>query len=297
LTLLAFAGWQAAGILYLGPSTASENLALMRRAVAGAALGFSTDNVKRAAATTLSFWLYGALLFPALVHAAARGLERSKDEFRWVVVLCFVVPNLVWFLLASIGWPRYAFPAYALGGLLVARLAFDLTSGFRLPVLLQGRGEEEARAREAVAAAVWVLLAAAVVLPFARQVGLLVSPPENFPKQAAAYLEQHVPKDAIVETWEPELGFLTDHRYHYPPSALLIDAVAYQFGRGPSPATRYDFRAGGSPAYLVRGEFAKWVDAYPDDRLEDAYRLMADIGAYSVYERVGPGSDARDTAR
>lgn len=285
LTMVAFGAWQGSAVLYLGPSTVSENLALMRRAAAGAAFGFSLANVQRAAATTVSFWLYGGLLIPALVHAAVHGFERSREGFRWTVILCLIVPIVGWFLVFSVGWPRYAFPAYALASLLVARLLADLTDGFSRPRDLPwAAGRADARAL-AVSAAAWVLLAVIVALPLARRTASIVRPPENFPRLAAAYLERHVPHDQLVETWEPELGFLTDHRYHYPPPALLIDAVAHRFAGGPSPSASYDFRTGGLPDYVVRGEFATWVDAYPEARLQGAYDLTATIGPYSIYQR------------
>jgi 4-amino-4-deoxy-L-arabinose transferase-like glycosyltransferase len=294
IAMAVFGTWMATAVLALGPSTVAENLALMRRATRGAALGFSTDNVGRAASTLFSFSLYGALLLPAVIHAAVRGLDRSMREFRWTALLCLIVPALGWFLLASIGWRRYAFAAVALAGLLVARLLADLTGGFRWPL---PAGGGEARRRAAVAAAAWALLVSVVSLPLAQRSASIVRPPESFWRAAAAYLEAHVPHDALVETWEPELGFLTNHRYHYPPSALLIDAVAHRFGGGPSPGDVYDFTSNGLPDYVINGEFGTWVGVYPEVRLREAYDLLVAIGPYAIYQRRPSGDNGRSPPR
>ena len=70
----------------------------------------------------------------------------------------------------------------------------------------------------------------------------------------------------MIETYEPELGVLSDHRYHYPPPSLLIHAVAHIARGAPSPATRYNFRDAVTVDYVVVGPFARYVGLYGDAR-------------------------------
>lgn len=88
------------------------------------------------------------------------------------------------------------------------------------------------------------------------------------------------------------MGFLTDHRYHYPPQALLIRAVSHVWNGAPSPSAAYDFRRQdpqGPPDYVLEGAFARWVALYPASRLRDGgYTLKTTVGDYALYERLAP---------
>jgi 4-amino-4-deoxy-L-arabinose transferase-like glycosyltransferase len=284
LTASCFAAWQAIGILYLGPSVASENIRLMGAAAAGAALSFSVDQVRRAAMFLLGFQLYASLLLPAVAYSIFRAPERDARSQIWTTLLCLALPGFAWYVTTSIGWPRYVFPAAALGALLVARFLAELTGGFRWPAM-HGHGGSRAGAPTALVLTAWLWLFFAVAPGLAVTAHNVLRPPVNHAQAMAAYLVRQVPTTALIETWEPEMGFLTDHRYRYPPPALLIDAVAFIWGGGPVPATRYDFLQESSPDYVLEGEFARWVQLYPAAKLHDHYRLKIEIGAYRLYER------------
>jgi hypothetical protein len=99
----------------------------------------------------------------------------------------------------------------------------------------------------------------------------------------AAYLNENVSRQAIIETWEPEMGFLTDHNFHFPPQLLLNKAVGYIWLNGAPPAQEYDFMQANSPPYVLVGGFAQWVNLYPTDWLAKHYRLVTRIGGYELY--------------
>lgn len=286
VTIACFAVWQAIGIVYLGPSMASENLRLMGTAAAGAAWTFSVEHVRRAGAYLVSFPLYASLLLPALAYSLFRATDRDRRSQAWTTVLCLILPGLAWYLAASIGWPRYAFSAAAIAALPVARFLGDLTDGFRWPGMPGVPSDRPAAAHApALALTAWLWLFAAVVPGLVMVGDRVLRPPANAGRAMAAYLEERVPHTALIETWEPEMGFLTDHRYRYPPPALLIDAVAFIWTAGPPLSARYDFMREKSPDYVLEGEFARWVQLYPAARLNERYRLTKEIGAYRLYQR------------
>jgi hypothetical protein len=103
--------------------------------------------------------------------------------------------------------------------------------------------------------------------------------------QMAEYLNQNVPLDAVIETWEPEMGFLTDHNYHYPPNALLAVAVEHVYYNGEAVQAYYDFVQTEQPDYLLAGEFSKWTEIYPLEDLSDQYELIVTFGDYDLYRR------------
>jgi hypothetical protein len=124
-----FACWQAIAVLYLGPSLASENLRTMQQAAADAALTFSPERMVAAFKQVVKPSVYSSLLLPALLYTMVRSWDRSRDALRWAAIVCFVGANLGWFVLASIGWPRYAFCAFALSAFVVARPVVELAAG------------------------------------------------------------------------------------------------------------------------------------------------------------------------
>ena len=279
-------GWQAYLVLYLGPATASENFALLRQASAGAAFVFSIDLMRRSLSELASWRVYLGVLAPALIYGALLALPRNREGQRWSVLTVLILINLVWYVTASIGWLRYAFLGLSLTGVLAARFFADLTDDFSLSgrALLSSvttRQMPPARQLLAWAAALW--LVGMVTLPGLSVLRKVVQPDFNAPLAMAAYLDANVAKTAVIETWEPELGFLTDHTYHFPPAGLLDTAVGYIWRDGSPPAARYQFLQDQRPPYLLIGPFARWVVLYPEDLVRDRYAPVIRIGGYELY--------------
>jgi hypothetical protein len=281
-----FAVWQVILVLYLGPSTLSENFALLRESTAGAALVFSPELMQRALGELLSSKVFLWVWPLVLVYGVTTVLPRRREGHQWSILFFLVVFNLIWYVVASISWLRYAFPALAVGCLFVARFYLDLTQGFSfnprvwLETLRSGEWRRRARLALAGVGAGW--LALTLVLSFSRVAGNVFLPPFNAPLAMADYLNQHVPFGTRVETWEPELSFLTDHTYSSPPAGVLPKAVSHVWQGGPSPAQFYDFEAN-QPDYVAAGAFADWVGVYSSEILAAGYDLETTIGAYRLY--------------
>lgn len=300
LVVTVFGLWQAILVVYLGPQTSAENFTALREATAGAAAVFSADAMKRAVRQLFSFSTYGGSLVLALPYAVSCSLSRSRRSQQWALLLSFVVVNLAWYVFASIGWPRYAFAGLALASLFVARFYLDalraLTEGAAL-ARESGAREDVTRLRGLQAALVtW---AALTVLPaVAVTVRPIMRPPENAPAVISAYLNREVPTSAVIETWEPELGALTEHNYHYPPARLLNVAVRHIWLGGPSPREQYHALENERPGYVVVGGFARWVGLYSTEVLSKHYVLVTKIGDYELYRRRDiPKSDEQHSAR
>lgn len=291
VTATCFAAWQACLFVYLGPATATtaDNLRLYREVTAGAALVFSPDFMARALGELTGFKVFAGALWPALIYGAVRQLRRDAVAQQWGVLWWAVVFNLGWFVVASIGWPRYAFPGLAIGSFLVARFFHDVTGGFRWPswrMVGAGAGGDVGVVRQGLQAAAMAWLVLIIIVPSAVvTLRPVLFPPENAPVAMAEYLDRHVAPDALIETWEPELGFLTDHRYHAPPAQLLPTAVRHVWQGGPSPRTEYDFTADGLPEYVLEGAFSSYADVYASEVLRRDYRPVVTIGAYELHRR------------
>ncbi|NLE77730.1 MAG: hypothetical protein GX605_13385, partial [Chloroflexi bacterium] len=83
---LSYAAWQLLLVLYLGPATAAENLAVLREASGGAAFVFSPTCMANSLKILLSPSVYLGALVPAMLHGLARSLSRTEEGQRWGVV-------------------------------------------------------------------------------------------------------------------------------------------------------------------------------------------------------------------
>lgn len=274
-----FGLWQFAVLAWLSPGSLAENWALLRQTSDGAAFVFNPATSRQSLLELMGVNGYFGLLAPAVAYSAWRARRKTLHDQMWGTVALIAMANLGWYVLASLGWMRYAFVGLILGALLVARLWRDLLRAVR-----QAHAEGRPRAASlGVALGLW--LAAVVALPLASTSAKLVRVPPADAPGVADWLRANVPETTVVETWEPELAVFTDHRYHYPPPALLIHAVAHIARGGPSPATRYAFRDGGAPDYVVVGAFARWVGLYADADLAADYERAHVEGPYVVWKR------------
>jgi hypothetical protein len=101
----------------------------------------------------------------------------------------------------------------------------------------------------------------------------------------AAYLNRQVPLEALIETSEPEIAFLTEHRYHLPPVSVLYTAVRHIWQGEAAPAESYHFLRTAAPDYVVVGAFGAWAGHYADADLEALYERQVEIGAYQLFRR------------
>ncbi|MCS6840223.1 MAG: glycosyltransferase family 39 protein [Roseiflexus sp.] len=261
-----FALWMAVQFALLGPGTFFENLQQTRQAAGGAIFVFNLRSTLRAGYYLLRPDLFGGLVVPALAYTVWRARCRTSQGLSEALMALIIGLWLAWFVGASLGWPRYAFPAVALSALTVARLAFDTIVWLRrvLPVA-------------ATVAATYLIVIIALPIALTARV---VFTPDDSAQQFAAYLNANVPETAIIATWEPELGVLTDHRYLYPPQAMLDRAVRQKWLEGDP--VRYDWYAT-RPEYLVVGSFGGYTGVFETPELERHYIRVAQIGTYTLF--------------
>ncbi len=261
-----FGLWTLVQLQFLGPGGFAANLAQTRQAAGGAIFVFDREASLRAVRYIIQ--PYGGLLLPALAYGLWRCRARTPQALGELLLLLLPVLWLCWYMV-SLGWPRYAFPAVAFGALAVARLLADV-----IDTLRTGR-------RPILAWATVIYAALIIAMPITLSARAILQPDDSA-QRMAAYLDAHVPTNSVVETWEPELGVLTDHRYHYPPISLLDTAVRQTWLSGP--ALRYDGLSD-RPPYVIVGSFGAWVGIYSGSTLERDYTLTQHEGLYNLYVR------------
>ncbi|MBI4761649.1 MAG: ArnT family glycosyltransferase [Chloroflexota bacterium] len=295
-----FGIWQLLTLQYLGPSTALENLALLRASAEKAAFNFSLTQIDANFEELTARAVYLGTAFPAFLYGFLISLPRTREGQKWSVLFLLMALNLVWFVVASIGWIRYAFLGLSLSSVFIARLFWALTDGFHFD-WSAGRLRSLFEAQNAPRIALSLWLIAIIVMPLCKTMLDIAAPPPPYAMQMAAYLNENIPLDAVIETWEPEMGFLTDHNYHYPPNALLAVAVDHVYYEGEPVQEHYNFIQTEKPPYLLVGIFSKWTEIYPLEELKEhdeqeeqeeheelsgQYELIATFGDYDLYRRV-----------
>ena len=146
-------------LAWLSPGSLAENWALLRQTSEGAAFVFSPATSRQSLLELLGVNGYFGMLLPALAYTAWRARRKNLHDQMWGVVWLIAVANLGWYVLASLGWMRYAFVGLIVSSLLVARLWRDL-----MRALWQAHGRHRPRAASlTVAVALW--LAVVVALP------------------------------------------------------------------------------------------------------------------------------------
>jgi hypothetical protein len=174
----------------------------------------------------------------------------------------------------------------SLASVFIARFFFDMTSGFKFD-WSSGYFRSLFESKNAYRFAITLWLLAIIAIPMAKTVMDIVVPGPDYAKEMSSYLDKNVPETSVIETWEPEMGFLTDHDYHFPPQALLAVAIDQVYYGGAPVREQYDYLRSDKPEYLLVGEFSKWTAIYPYDEIQTNYQLVQSFGDYDLYKRVG----------
>lgn len=269
LAVACFGAWTLAMLTFFGPDGFAANLAKTRQAAGGAIFVFDPDASWRAVRYLLQ--VYGGLLIPGLAYSLWRSRERTRIALATLAPALMATLWIAWYV-TSLGWPRYAFPAVVLGAISVALLAVDL---YRALIV---------RRRTAVAWLGAAYLGLVILAPLALSAQVVLTP-HYAAQQMAAYLDEHVPTDVVIETWEPELGVLTDHNYHYVPTELLDPAVRREWlGGSPVVYDGLDAR----PPYVLLGGFGMYTAIYPADVLARDYEVVYTAEPYTLLQRNAP---------
>jgi 4-amino-4-deoxy-L-arabinose transferase-like glycosyltransferase len=225
-----------------------------------------------------------------------RSFIKSRDKLlakdhRDIVRLALLVLTTSWFgwyLILSNGWPRYLFPAAFGGSIFLAAMLSSLTENFSLRSTIK-RVDFTIKHRRLSSYSVNTLLA--ILL-------LMISVPVTLRMLYQSYvvgadasvlevidfLNTQTPSDSLIETYDPEIFFLLERRYHYPPDQIHIDLIRRAY-LAQDVSIDYDPLAA-DPDYLVVGSQSKFWRLYDPFLSTGEFRLLKTFRRYNVYERV-----------
>lgn len=283
---LMFGLWLFIVVVKLGQGdNFSENLATLRTAGTGAFIVIDKDSIPRAIALLTGVGVYGAMFIPAFIYGVVTSLQRNEQGQNRGIIAIFLIVSTALFC-ASLAWDRYAFGPVVLVVIFVVLLIRDLIAIVNLKATSWWATLRDGKSTPAVVIGAlllgWFVIAA--LIPLYNRYHEMSTQANGDSYLVADWVKANVPKDAVIETWEQEMGVLTDNKIHYPPQLILAYAVAQQWQHGPSPLDFYDFRTESNPDYLIRGPFGVFTGLYPEDHLNE-YEVIKVIGAYQIYQK------------
>ena len=283
VTGMTYVVWMVALLSFLNEGQLVENYRQLRASSGGALLVFNRERMVAGVK-----FLLGPRTFFLVLPATVAGLWltwRATGRRRLALAALWGFQSLwfLWFAFASIAWPRYAFPGLVLStifmGVFLAR-ALELAVG----------AVRQRRWRVANLAA--IVIVGLLALLIGRGAWSAFSPvalaDQREPQQFAHEVDRLVPTAAVIDSWEPELGFLTNRSIQHPPLGTLDRVVrARWLPTGSGPTASLDMSAGLKGDYLIVGPFARWVGIYTAATTSSRYRLVAQVGEYELYQRIG----------
>jgi hypothetical protein len=255
-------------------------------------LVFTLDSSAR----QLAFWMFllsGLPVFSGLLHGirnwwkqqAHKVSATTSKEITQIALWVFSASWMAWYILFSIGWARHFMPALFFGSPFLAAALYDWLESYHLGKALQKAGTMLRSFQ--LAGKFWLTLWAllSVVLMVYLALGQFV---QNYDLEkgraifrVADFVAQNTPEDALIETYDTELFFLIERRFHYPPDDANVDMIA--MNENPNLKIAYD-PLGADPDYIIIGRFSRASKVYADVVVSDRFLLIYEDGAYQVYK-------------
>lgn len=265
--------WMGLGRILTPPEIAQENTAMLLDAIqTNLITGLWGRTLTTTALIVIGIMVFGAA--SAAWRLRGQGLNTSR-QWAELTIIAFVSLTVIWHALFSIGWPRYAYVGLVFGLLLVGKWVYDRLSAW-LPGLMQ-------RTVGIIAALVLIALVTNIA-------PILLITPDSDAEAISDYVDDNIPTDAIIETWEWELTVLSDHwQYHLPHQRYLFEAIR-QFSHEQRLLMTLDYDPlQADPDYLIVGPFATFTNIYTPD-LETHFEHVTSMGEYHLYERIEENS-------
>lgn len=263
-----------------------ETLTLAQRASSTAFLALNPwrvlSNVKAVIGPdAFAFWL-----LPGLLYGFFLARDRDVRGVQHAFLLIFAFVGLSWYAILSVGWPRYAFPGLAVATLFVARLLVDLISILR--------HAPDPRARPCWLASVCLVLVM-IISMLGVHARTILGSRDDSAQRMAAYMDVTLPPTAIIESWEPEVAFLSERTFRQPPPGSLDQAVrAIWITQTGLPDYDPEHRGDAAyrPTHLLVGKFGKYTGIYASYLKRERPPLLTSVGTYDLYLLDHPASEA-----
>lgn len=194
-----------------------------------------------------------------------------------------------WYALLSVGDERYLFPSVFIGSMFLAASLEKIVTLTDLAAIIYNTGQAlrgKVRSWQQVLSVLAVIFSAATI-----PVTMMTVAQEYLTKsdqsalQVASFFNLYTDEQTRIETYNSELHFLLNRRYHYPPDQIHIELIKRILsGRFDSkiPYDAIEF----NPDYIIVGGLPQDWGVYNDLILNNSFYLFKTIGIYSIYKHL-----------
>ncbi len=259
--------WLGVQWTFSGPAVFDENSRVLREGVAIHVLTIHPSNWARSmdvlVRTGWVLWGAGAVLWAVLTRPAGVGaLDR-------LVGVAPVVVSALWFAFLTIGWERYAF--------YLVNLSWIWLAGW-----LGALWTRTAGPRSVYRAGVVAVIAFLVVTGLGPQVQTWVNPPDSGYGAMRAHLQETLPADTVVETWEWEMALGPGPAYLFPPHTALNSFTVRDFREAIDQPQTDLVPARPRGSYVLVGRLGGWSGIYT--AWISGRAPVARYGDYALYD-------------
>lgn len=220
--------------------------------------------------------------------------DPAAEIVRWAL-LVFSGGWFTWYLTLGIFWERYALQANFVGSIFGSALLYELTGGFdfrrvmkQVGTLLHLPHDSQLGLRTLLvqfgyfALVCWVVIS--VLFTILIQINWFWPLKLISVRQTADYLNSFTKGNERIETYESELFFYLNRRYHYPSDQVSMELARRDY-IDPEATINYD-PIQADPDYLVIGRqeeewglYAPWLDS-------GDFQLIQEFPGYQIYKRL-----------
>ncbi len=279
LALAVQAGWTAVGWILTPDSIRGENYLLLKESIQ---IHVLTDlygsNLTIQAIAMVQIMLFGSIAASIRLWFFTPVKDKNQSWAEALLVL-IVIFTTIWFAWFSIGWPRYTFFGLVISWLFIGKVSWDTLKFINNKITKLNEGTRNSAVTMGIASLAVVALATNIY-PVVQSGG------EDPTKATVEYIQENIPEQELIETWEWELGPLSGHmKIHHPHQNYIFEAIRQTFHERKPFQLIYD-PLQADPQYLITGPFSDWTRIYDTSLISEYFEEIAVIGPYRIYQRI-----------
>jgi hypothetical protein len=219
-----------------------------------------------------------------------RTLVRNSEinVVNWLEISLFFLATswFFWFTFGSLGWWRYYQPIFLLSAPFFGKYITDALSDFRINKYEQTKSLNQMKWKGFLNPKIGIIILLFIQIFYFQTSSYLhmFSNNASHVKDIADYINEQTEISALIETYEGELFFFLQRRYHYPPDQLQIDLNRKRNLQEDIQIHYNPLEA--NPDYLVVGPAGKDWGLYEPSIQSGDFRLIKEFSDYTIYKRV-----------
>lgn len=238
---------------------------------------------------TLAGFAYSGM---KLIRSYRRVFEHKHQSLLSLALLGLGGSWLLWFVLFASPTFRYLFTPTFIGAVFISDMLFQLTQGFNIKKTLMcisnGLRQHQISMEAIKAVTGLFIIEYGLLFMFFVVSQSVYNFGEPSLKEVTDYFRASELVDKTIETYDSELFFLLDQKYHYPPDEAHVVFIR-QTLLGEERVSVYDPMVVNAD-YLIVGWFSRMWDVYEKALEGNQYRLVLSTKIYQVYKNLQSGS-------